>query len=132
MGLGKRRVGGGSGRGRGSNMGKPPVPKVSKVSAGTTEAARRATMRARVMQLARTGELNAGKSRPAPGTPPPAVPKSLQGNPAAQQQHSMATREAARAADWERRYQLKLKQVQGKDKAKQIARSMAIRKRMGR
>jgi hypothetical protein len=44
----------------------------------------------------------------------------------------MATREAARAADWERRYQLKLKQVQGKDKAKQIARSMAIRKRMGR
>ena len=131
MSLGKRK-GGGFSRGRAGSMGKPPIPKASKVSAGTAETARRATMRARVMQLARRGELEAGKSRPAPGTPPPAIPRSLQGNPAAQQQHSMATREAARAADWERRYQLKLKQVQGKDKAKQIARAKAIRKKTGR
>ena len=112
MGLGKRK-GGGFSRGRAGSMGKPPIPKASKVSAGTAETARRATMRARVMQLARRGELDAGKSRPAPGTPPPAIPRSLQGNPAAQQQHSMATREA-------------------KNKAKQIARIKAIRKKTGR
>lgn len=58
MSLGKRKAGG-FGRGRGSNMGKPPVPKISKVSAQTTEAARRAALRARVMKLARGQELQA-------------------------------------------------------------------------
>jgi len=93
MSLGKRK-GGGFSRGRAGSMGKPPIPKASKVSAGTAEAARRAAMRARVMKLARGQELSAGKSRPAPGEWPPPIPGPLKGNPAAKEQYNIAKREA--------------------------------------
>jgi Xaa-Pro aminopeptidase len=60
------------------------------------------------------------------------IPKSLKDSPDAQRHLAIRLREEARAADWERRYQKKLKQVQNKDLSKKIARARAIKKNRGR
>jgi hypothetical protein len=62
MPTGKGKVGAGRGRGGGS-LGKAPIPKVSSPSAKTTEAARKAALRAKLEQKKGT---DTGKSRPAP------------------------------------------------------------------
>ena len=64
--------------------------------------------------------------------PVPDIPKSLKESPEAQRDLVMRLREEARAADWERRYENKLKQVQNRELAKKIARAKAIKKSRGR